>query len=681
MIAGSPSSRMLVVILLVLCAGFSFSQNIDLDQVRADEEFRWGVRAFHNGFYNEAILSLQKSLSFKPGDTRTRLWLGRAYRQSGFDEAGLAEWKAVSAAGAGTPLLENLIETMEARRSLIQELFGSARWVVAGEISGGLEEEVIFRRPAAVRARRDGSFYVAGFLTNQILLLDSNGVLRDRYRGGLQGFDHPFDIVRARDGTLYVSEFKGDRVAKLDRNGNKLAVIGGKGREPGKLLGPQYLALDPEGNLYVSDWGNRRVSKFNRDGEFLLNFGRPGEFYPGFLAPTGIAFHNGNVYVADGERKHIAVFDPSGNYLATLLEGRLNAPEGLTVLENGTFLVSDTNRLFFYNLESGTLTLASDFGTTAKRILNADLDANGNIIAADFDGGTVRLLSELSGMHSGLSVGITRVTSTEHPEVLVDVQVTDRLGRPVVGLGTSNFIVTENRLGVQPMEMIFASHRSEKFDISLIVDRSPEMGANRQIVERIARDVGERLLDSAEIRVISPGSSPSVVSRPGDTPELMANAAADRRENYRRNWAFDLGVRLGVTELVGKRNRKAVFYITGGSLPENAFSNFGLQETLNYMKNNSVVFYPIYASSTGVNEELEYLSRETGGRSYRFFDTAALTTLADDLGSQKDGGYLLRYRSTANTDFGRTYIPVEVEATLIRRSGRDEAGYFGPLTF
>jgi hypothetical protein len=247
------------LILVCLCGGELFSQDtdpagasgaagggLDFDQIRADEEFRWGVRAFHNGFYNEAILSFQKSLSFKPLAALTRSWLGRAYYLAGFTDAALSEWKTVSSSGQGTALLENFIEILESRRGLGAELRDADRWVLSGEIQGAAGSEIVFRRPVAVRAQGDGSFFLVSYMTNEVIHFDSNGLIRRRLRGGLFGFDHPFDLAVAGDGSLYVSEFRGDRVTKCDPSGNVLAVFGGKGREPGKLLGPQYLALDPE---------------------------------------------------------------------------------------------------------------------------------------------------------------------------------------------------------------------------------------------------------------------------------------------------------------------------------------------------------------------------------------------------------------------------------------------------
>ncbi len=670
-----------IPVLLLLAAAAASGQVIDFDKVRSDEEFRGGVQAFHNGFYNEAVAAFKKSLTYKPKDPAARLWLGRAYYQSGLNDAALAEWRAVAKAGGDSPLLENLIDTLESRRGIGRELRGPEKWVVSGEISGKFGDNVLFRRPSSVRARRDGSFFVVGFVTNRVIVLDSNGIVRKTLWGGLEGFDHPFDIVEDRDGSVYVSEFRGDRIAKCDRNGNRILTIGGKGRGPGLLLGPQYLALDPDGNLYVSDWGNKRVSKYSRKGEFLLSFGRPAGVYPGLGAPAGVLFHDGNVYVADAERKHVAVFDTSGNHLSTVLRNGVDSFEGMTRLPDGRFLISDGRRLFQYSVEEDSLTLLSDFGGVAKRVLSADRDANGNVLASDFDGGVVHVLSELTGMHTGLTVMIRRVDARDHPEVQVEAHVSNRYGNPVVGLAADNFIISENRVRMTPTEMVFASHRSERFDIALVADRSPEMAARRSVVERVARDAAERIGGAADFRVVSAGAVPAVVSRPGDPPAVMARAAADTEKNYADSWAFDLGVRMGVTELLGSRARKAVFFISSGGLPKTAFRNYGLRETADYLKNNSVAFYPIYVTASGDSPELEFLAGETGGRSYRYFDALALTSLAEDLAAQPDGTYVLKYRSPNPTDFGRVYMPLEIEASLVRRSGRDEAGYFGPLEF
>ena len=121
--ASMAKIRTLILLILLTCQQLS-GQNIDLDAVKANDEFRWGVRAFHNGFYNKAILSLEKSLSLKPTLTLTRQWLGNALYKSGFEEAALKEWRYLIEAEGGNALLEHRLQILTFRRGLGRELSG-----------------------------------------------------------------------------------------------------------------------------------------------------------------------------------------------------------------------------------------------------------------------------------------------------------------------------------------------------------------------------------------------------------------------------------------------------------------------------------------------------------------------------------------------------------------------------
>ena len=81
------------------------------------------------------------------------------------------------------------------------------------------------------------------------------------------------------------------------------------------------------------------------------------------------------------------------------------------------------------------------------------------------------------------------------------------------------------------------------------------------------------------------------------------------------------------------------------------------------------------------NEELEYLADASGGQTGYAYGADGVASMVARIRSRPSGRYLLRYQSVHPTDFGRRYIPVEVEVYLLERSGRDEAGFFGPLEF
>jgi hypothetical protein len=308
-----------------------------MDALRAGEQFRLGVQSYNRYAFNEAILSFERALSFKPGEPQILDWLGRAYYRSGLEETALRQWQAAAAgygwnSGQGM-LLGSVIESVGNRRSLLPVEDGDVRYVEAGRFPGEYDGNVFFRQPTAVLPLDDGSVWVVAYGSNEIVHIDVNGLILERKRGPLNGFDRPYDLAAAPDGSrFYLSEYRGGRISVLDAGGNWLSYIGSKGLGDGNLVGPQNLAVDEAGYLYVVDYGNRRISKFDPEGNFILSFGAPlagsspgSPAFPGLLSPTGIASRDGLVYTADSAAKRIFVFDRNGIYRGVLAAEGLGA--------------------------------------------------------------------------------------------------------------------------------------------------------------------------------------------------------------------------------------------------------------------------------------------------------------------------------------------------------------------
>jgi DNA-binding beta-propeller fold protein YncE len=669
-----------LILCLTVSAVLPAQDRIDLDAVRAQEEYRWGIQAFHRGLFNEAILALEKALSFRPEVPLTRMWLGRAYYMSGFEDAALSEWRTLTGRNLAAPFLANLAESVAYRRGPAQELSREGRFVAAFELEGDQEQLSLFKRPAGLHARDDGSFFLSAFGSNEVLIVNPNGTVRERFRGGIQGFDHPYDVVGPTREFFFVSEFSANRIAKCAADGTKLLTFGSRGTGAGQLLGPQYLASDDEGGLYVSEWGNRRVSKFDLDGTFMLSFGTRSGSYPGLLGPTGIAVRGGQVFVADRGRNEIAVFDRSGNYLRSLARGMLHGPEGLEVTESGMLLIADADRIVMLDPDSDSIAVVSDLENGGVRVIDAAMDANGGLLVADFDANIVSFLSELSDMYAGLFVRIDRITAERFPEVSVAVTVEDRLGRPVVGLSESGFQVTENHVPVAERRLVFSTHQSRNAAVSLLVERSPEAARFGESADEVTRRLVSGLGTGDTVSVVSAGVSPVVSYEGLSVPDAVA--AVRSGGGVSRGWKFDLGLRLAASRLVPDARKKEVVFLSTGTLPQDSFETYGLVELAQYLRNNGIVFSLVDLDGSGADApELAYLVRTTGGDRYSLSDPKGTVELVDRIRTRRSGTYVLQYRSGSDPDFGRAYIPVEVEVSLVRKSGRDEAGYFAPLEF
>ncbi|MFP3089076.1 6-bladed beta-propeller [Treponema sp. TIM-1] len=653
----------------------------DRSALNAREEFRLGVQAYNRYAFNEGILSFERALAFRPGEGLILDWLGRAYFRSGLEDTALRQWQAAAAAygpSSGDGLLVmGRIETIRNRRSLFPAMDEDIRYVEAGRYPGTSDDIVLYRQPTSILALEDGSAWVVAYGSNELVRIDVNGMIRQRRRGPLNGFDRPYDLVRGLDGRLYLSEFRGGRVSILSADGEWLAYIGSKGLGEGQLIGPQNMAIDEEGYLYVVDYGNRRISKFDPDGEFILSFGDRRSGFQGLLSPTGIAAGGERIFIADGVSRRIFIFDRNGSYGGVLVEEGLSGPESLRFLSERQLLLADTNRLLLIDIDSALVRELGVLGNSRVRIVGAELDRNGNILAANFQAGEVAVMTPINEMAAGLFVQIDRVVSDNFPEVTVEVQVQNRRRRPVVGLNAGNFLLSEEGRAVSEQNFIGGAYQTESSDVVLLMERSPETASRGADLAAAIRDIlagGSRV-----VSLVSAGEQPQREGLAGASAAVFAAAARGNPASYTARWRFDRGLRLAATDLLPGSKKRAVVFVGVGTLGELAFDQYSLSELAAYLTNNGIRFYAVTVGEEPPAEELRYLCDQTGGQVLPLYRPQGITPVLERLGSASSGSYTLRYRSQLPTDFGRAYLSVEAEVYLLERSGRDKIGYFPPL--
>jgi len=693
--------------LLFLVSFFLFSQGDDRIRdfitggtgaaaLSAYEEFRLGVHAYHRFSYNEAILAFERSLSFRQrttddvpqstgdrqGEARILDWLGRAYYRSGLEDTALRQWRAAMDifgrnSGAGM-LLGSRIETVANRRFLLPVANDGVRYVEAGRYPGKYGEIVLYRQPTSVLPNKDGSVWVIAYGSNEIIRVDVNGMVRDRKRGPLNGFDRPYDMARGIDGRLYLSEYRGGRISVLSSNGDWLSYIGSKGIKDGQLVGPQNLTVDEDGYLYVVDYGNSRICKFDPDGVFIVSFGAKSSFFPGMLSPTGIAAVNGKVYVADNAAKAIFMFDINGSYLGRLAAEGLMGPESLRFLSDGTLLVVDINRILQIDVDSAIVRELGLIGGEKTRITGADMDVNGNVVAANFNSGEVAVMTRFEDLASGFFVQIRNVKADQFPSVTVELTVEDRLRRPVQGLDNNNFLLTEEDKAVGNQLLLTPGYRYQGADISLLIERSQTTAGLRDDFAAASRDISRTLQEMGNSKIVSVISASTQPVR--ERHELsLENAVRGTASSYSPRWRFDMALRLAATDLLSAAPKRSVIYIGSGDIGELAFEQYSLSEMASYLANNGIAFNAIIVGSGQVTDSIEYLCRQTGGRAMYLYRPRGIGELIKSVAETPCGLYSFTYTSRLQSDFGRAWLSVEAEVYLLERSGRDNAGYFSPL--
>jgi DNA-binding beta-propeller fold protein YncE len=525
-----------------------------------------------------------------------------------------------------------------------------------------------------VRPRADGSFWVVAFGSNEILRFDPNFKLLSSFKGGLEGFNRPYDIVEAGDGSLFISEYGANLITKCDSQGNRIKTFGGKGTANGLLLGPQYLAADSRGYIWVTDWGNSRVVRFDQDGAFI-------QAIAGIPGPTGIAAYEDRLYVSEKQDKRIAIYDLNGNFLSTIGEGALQDPEGLAFTPTGVLMVADNNRILACDLERETWTVQGNTSAHTKRLVQQGMSPNGDVLGVDFDSSKVVLLSDVTALYSGMVVRVDRVNAAQFPTVYADISVENRFGKPVVGLSLANFIVTENRGGVGSLTLALTNSAPRSIDVSMLVERSPDFEQYRSDAgEAIASLYAQVTQGGGRIKAISAEDSPVREADFGETRLRFVREALQGTPSAK--WRFDQGAKMAGDELITGMTgaKRAIVFLTSGTLGQRAFTTYSVLEVAAFLRNNAVAFYPVVFGSKPVDENLAFLASETGGKLCNVASPEGMQGVVSDIKARLTPVYSIRYRSQTPPQFGDVYIPLEVEVTAQKVSGRDESGYYAPPT-
>ncbi|MBN1524417.1 MAG: hypothetical protein JW904_08045 [Spirochaetales bacterium] len=653
-----------------------FSQPIDMDQVEAREEFRLGVGSYHLGFFGKALQSFTDAERLAPRDTEIRTWLARTYFRLGLEDTALSMWREIIAGGKPNPLLSHTIQVVDLRRGLGRELYRPQNFVVNYAVNSALKEYHDFKRPSAVQGNPDGTFLLSAYGSNEVVKFNVNTLITGIYRGGIQSMNHPFDIIK-HGNNFFVSEFEGDKIVKYDQDFVNIGSFGERGIGNGQLLGPQFLAIDENDAIYVTDWGNRRISKYDMEGNFILSMGRKSPLFPEMnFKPTGIAVRNEEVFVADQFKKQIAVFDIHGNYLRSFGEDILSQPEGIAFFDDNTLLVADTKRILAFDCDNEVWSILSDLEAVAERITDITVTANNDILAIDFDANKVFIVSETTSLISGYFVQFERIDAAEFPRIKAEISVEDLLGNPVVGLTQQNFFITEDSRYVRDSRVEIRNTDDQPLSAIIVVEDSPEMDQYEEEIKLAINNIIGLLGKNGRLKIMFARGDGILEADYNDIDHQRITTLVEASGT--ENWSVDRGLRAAAGEMIPSRGRRAVIYLTSATMNNNAFSLYSLNEVARYYRNNHVMFYPVYFGMFEKNREIEYLCTEAGGKSYLYFDPDGLTTLLQDIEKQAGATYLVSYISPTNPDFGKRFIPADVQVVLHKKSGRDESGYYPP---
>ena len=175
-----------------------------------------------------------------------------------------------------------------------------------------------FSKPRGIATDDRGNLYVADFGNGRVQIFDNSGKFVSAFgrTGTGQGeFKEPNGIAVDSAGNIYVVDAANHKLMRFTPDGE--FVKEWKGPDSG-FYGPRDIAIGPNQQLYIVDQGRTRIVKFDPVTEAFSAWGTSGTGKGQFVQPTGLTIGGGFVFVADLGNDRVQVFDLEGKFVRQL---------------------------------------------------------------------------------------------------------------------------------------------------------------------------------------------------------------------------------------------------------------------------------------------------------------------------------------------------------------------------
>lgn len=161
----------------------------------------------------------------------------------------------------------------------------------------------------------------------RILVYNSEGTIIQQWEMPQFEAGKPEGIWKMLDGCIAVADTHYHRVVIFNPDGTVHHTFGTQGNGKSQFVFPVSIAQDPKGFLYVGEYGDRqRIQKFTADGTYVTEFGEHGSEEGQFQRPSGMIWHNGEIFAVDAFNNRIQVFSDEGKFLRVVTLPEKSAP-------------------------------------------------------------------------------------------------------------------------------------------------------------------------------------------------------------------------------------------------------------------------------------------------------------------------------------------------------------------
>ena len=203
------------------------------------------------------------------------------------------------------------------------------------------------------------------------------------------------------------------------------------------------------------------------------------------------------------------------------------------------------------------------------------------------------------------------------------------------------------------------------------------LGSNTAIYKNAIAELAGSLSPSDNFFLIGGAQNPVLLTE--NTDELNEQLKNYSEPAISAESNFDISLRFALDSMARMRTKKIILFVSGNA-EQIAAQKYNISAMKRYLNLQNSSVYGLLSQN---NELMSYLANNTGGRIYTNTDRPFFASFAQDIQRHKtkpSNRYTLNYTSKAYTNLAKRYIPIEISVRYVGRSGKDEMGFFAPLS-
>ncbi|MDH4261477.1 MAG: VWA domain-containing protein [Spirochaetia bacterium] len=274
-----------------------------------------------------------------------------------------------------------------------------------------------------------------------------------------------------------------------------------------------------------------------------------------------------------------------------------------------------------------------------------------------------------NSLYSQPFLKIHEVKTQEYPYIGVGVTVSNEA--PIENLDESNFSLYENGWKVGFFRIKKTEEEKISKNIVLLIDSSKSLSP---VSFKAQIDAAQMLINAMkpldEVSVISFNDTVQIHCGFTNSHEQLKQCLTNVKQNGKKTVLFDALHRALTLDATGKLERKFIVLFTDGKEEKSVISIKEIKDLIN--KSNIPVFI-ICAGKNKHPNELEKISRLTGGEIYNSPDMDTIVKVYKLLGSIKNATYQLQYISQVVSKVNdKGSVPVRLEIRMVHGEIQDQ---------